>query len=71
MDSAVTTPALVTVARLLLMLHVPPGVLVVSVYKVNVPAHMMPGPAIVPATGATLTVTVFVVLAVPQPVTTV
>ena len=69
--NAVTTPEPVTVARLLLMLQLPPGVPVVSTYNVNVPAHMIPGPAIVPATGAALTVTVIVVLAVPQPVTTV
>jgi hypothetical protein len=63
-ETAVSTPAPVMLACILLILHVPPGA--ASVYIVKPPTHIVDGPTITPATGAALTVTVVVATAVPQ-----
>jgi hypothetical protein len=51
------------------LLQVPPVPVVVSV--VVLPAHTAVAPLMVPATGAGLTVTAAVAMAIPQPVVTV
>ena len=66
----VTTPPVLTVAMpVLLLLHTPP--LVASASVVVPPVHTVVDPVIVPADGVPDTVTVVVVLAVPQLLVTV
>ena len=59
-----TTPAVVTDALLLLALHTPPGVLLLSI--IIEPAHTPDGPVMMPGAGKLLIVTVLVADADPQ-----
>jgi hypothetical protein len=59
----------VTVARVFVIIHVPPLTVLVSVTVE--PVHTNVGPEIVPAVGAALMVTAFVADAVPQELVTV
>lgn len=63
-DTPVSKPVPLIVALPLVALHVPPGTVSVSV--VNVPAHTVAGPTIVPAPEVELTVMLYVATAVPQ-----
>jgi hypothetical protein len=65
----VTTPPEVTVALPLLLLHVPPGVVLVSVTVVVM--QMLAGPVMGATTGSGLTVTTAVAAIVPQLLVTV